>query len=157
MLSFSTHHVSLSQCTKRLQCVRPYMVAKQFKCTYNLYRKLTVWHSASFFWRWDCANRKFMEYVRLLLTKAPITRLLCWKFGEGHGFFWHCRSWFGLWDHIQLHGLTSEGLFIGTWWLFLRSFLLNWRIHTLRWRRLIAKWIIHGSVRMPSSILIIPT
>jgi len=33
--------------TKRLKCVRPYMVALQFKCTYNNYRKLTVWLSAS--------------------------------------------------------------------------------------------------------------
>ena len=46
------------------------MVAILFKCTYNRYRKLTVWHSASSFWRWDRANRKFMEYVRLLLTKT---------------------------------------------------------------------------------------
>jgi hypothetical protein len=33
--------------SKRLKCVRPYMVAIQFKCTYNFYRKLTVWHSAA--------------------------------------------------------------------------------------------------------------
>ena len=30
-----------------LQCVRPHMVATQFKCTYNHYRKLTVWHNCS--------------------------------------------------------------------------------------------------------------
>ena len=34
--------------TKRLQCVRPYIVAIQFKCTYNQYRKLTVWHMTNF-------------------------------------------------------------------------------------------------------------
>jgi hypothetical protein len=31
---------------KRLQFVRTYMVAIQFKCTYNRCRKLTVWHRA---------------------------------------------------------------------------------------------------------------
>ena len=66
--------------TKRLQCVRLYMVAIQFKCTYNHYRKLTVWHSASSFWRWDLANRKSMEYVRLLLTN---TLLLTKKISVG--------------------------------------------------------------------------
>ena len=54
------------------------MGAIQFKCTYNCYRKLTVWHSASSFWRWDRANRKFMEYVRLLLAKTLLfTKLPC--------------------------------------------------------------------------------